>query len=216
MTVLGAFTAPTADEVEKLRRYLQLVRRLTSAALFKGKCTVGVNLHHDDDGVLQQDIIAPVSELEMSGLLTSFRQLWMASEPSAFPHVLAMLRKNAHALSGPAAQALIAELDDIGKDYKAVRKSSPDLSVLEAQLDGDKLIDVGPVRAERVLDDWVNGDIFHSDPEKRERFESREDRNTYWLALLVTVQDIAKVYVRLARVVKDILHEPTLVLPPGE
>jgi hypothetical protein len=66
------------------------------------------------------------------------------------------------------------------------------------------------------LDHWVNGDNFHSDPEKRERFESRKDRNMYWLALLVTVQDIAKVYVRLGRVVEDILHEPTLVSPPGE
>jgi hypothetical protein len=216
VTVQGALTAPTAAEVEKLRRYLQLVRRLTSAPLFKGACTVGVNLRHDDNGVLQQDIIAPVSELEMSGLLTSFRQLWMASEPSAFPHVLALLRKNAAALGGAAADALIAELDDIGKAYKDVRKSSPDLDVLEAQLDGDQLIDDGPVRAERVLDDWVNGDIFHSDPEKRERFQNREDRNMYWLALLVTVQDIAKVYVRLARVIKDVLHEATLVSPPGE
>src|SRR5436305_686128 len=85
------------------------------------------------------------------------------------------------------ADGLNAELDDVDKNYKAVRRSSPDVSILEAQLDGDKLIDDGPVRAERVLDDWVNGDIFHSDPEKRERFESREDRNAYWLALLVTV-----------------------------
>lgn len=214
--VVGAVSPPTTDELIQLRRYLQLVRRLTDAPLFKGDCTVGVHLLPDEDGALQQTVISPVNELEMAGVLTSFRQLWMSGEPAQFPKVLATLRTNAMALGGPTAQALIAELDDIGREYKEVRRASPDLGVLEAEFEGDLVTQDGPVRAERILDDWVNGDLFHSDPEKRERFESREDRNMYWLALLVTVQDMAKVYARLGRIVRDVLHEPQLVSPPHE
>jgi hypothetical protein len=196
------------DEVARLRRYLQLVERLTAAPLFHGGEQVGIDISPEG----RVAVIAPVDELQMRGLLTEFRQLWMSTEPSAFPRIFAELRASACARGTAQAQGVIAWLDELGRQYREVRKSSPDLGAFEAEFgESGEVARDEAVRAERILDDWVNGDIFHSDTSKRERFENAPDRDVYWFALLVAVQDMTRVYVALGWLVKQILNEPSPV-----
>lgn len=93
--------------------------------------------------------------------------------------------------------------------YSRLRRELPDFSVLEAEVGADReILRDGPVRAERIVDDWVNGVVFHSDNEKRDRVLFAGAPEMYLFVLFAAVQEFAKVYVVFARMAKAILAEP--------
>jgi hypothetical protein len=106
---------------------------------------------------------------------------------------------------------LVTWLDELGKEYSNVRRQLPDFTVLEAELapNGEVGRD-GSVRAERIIDDWINGRVFHSDQEKGDRIDAAGASVMYEFSLLAALQEVTKIYVIFARMAKAILAEPGL------
>lgn len=82
--------------------------------------------------------------------------------------------------------------------------------MLEAEVGQSGVLCDEAVRAERIVDDWINGEVFHDDEDKRRRIDWAGDPDAYLFGLLSGVQELTKVYVLFARMAKAILEEPSL------
>jgi len=111
----------------------------------------------------------------------------------------------------PTSAELVAWFDDIGRADRDARRSHPDFAVLEAEVGDLEVLRDEAVRAERILDDWVNGEVVHSNADKNARIDWAGDPEAYRLALLAALQQMTSVYVLFARMTKAILDEPVLV-----
>lgn len=154
--------------------------------------------------------VAPVDDFGMRGLLSYFRKLWQSGEPAQFGRVRSDLRRHVERSGLPASPELGDWLDELGKADKAARRALPDFSLLEAEVGDSGLLRDEAVRAERIVDDWVNGEVFHDDEDKRRRIDWAGDPDAYLVGLLSAVQELTKVYVLFARMAKAILEEPRL------
>jgi hypothetical protein len=205
---------PLDAELEnRLSEFLRLTRELTSSPLFKNP-KLELQFTPREDEHFTTTLEASVDYLQAKGTMMSFRQLWQDGEPYQFPVVRSRLRQHAVVSSRPHSPKFIAWADELGKAYSDARRGFPDFVVLEADIEaGGKVVERGPVRVERIIDDWINGDIAHSDPERRARIDAAGDPEMYAFALLAGVQEVTKVYVLLAQMAKAILDEPALRPP---
>jgi hypothetical protein len=95
-----------------------------------------------------------------------FRKLWMQGEPARFQDVLRLLRDNAkdEEVEPSASQALGA----IGRHFRNARRAVMMRHVIQR----DARTFPEPLRdftAEEVIDDWLNGVLFHADEEAEKR-----------------------------------------------
>lgn len=204
-----ALTPPETELRAKLERFVYLMRELTQSDLFLPNA-LSLRFLPRDDGLFDVECVAPLNDLEMRGLLTYFRQLWQDGEFAQFNALRGQLRQHVDASGLPASPELVEWLDDVGRANRRARRSFPDFGVLEAEIDESEVLRDEAVRAERILDDWVNGEVFHSDAEKNAHIDWAGDTEAYRFALLAAVLEITKVYVLFARMAKAILDEPAL------
>lgn len=207
-----ALTPPSPDLRRRLELFVRTTRSLTQSPLFKSP-TLSLECTPRGDGTFDVVCIAPVDDFGMRGLLTYFRKLWQSGEPAQFGRLRRDLRRHVASNGLPASVELLGWLDDIEKADKAARRALPDFSVLEAELDDSGVLRDEAVRAERIIDDWVNGEVFHDDEDKRRRIDWAGDPDAYLFGLLSAVQELTKVYVLFAQMAKAILEEPRLVGP---
>lgn len=206
-----ALSPPDADLRRRLELFVRTTRGLTQSPLFKSP-SLTLECTPRGDGTFNVVCVAPVDDLGMRGLLTYFRKLWQSGEAAQFGRLRSDLRRHVEGSTLPASPELVGWLDDIGKADKAARRALPDFSVLEAEIGESEILRNEAVRAERIVDDWVNGEVFHDDEDKRRRIDWAGDPDAYLFALLSAVQELTKVYVLLARMAKAILDEPALAV----
>lgn len=214
---VGQALQPVEEELRgRLTTYLRVVRTLTASPLFK-RGSVGLIFTPRGDGKFDVAAQAPLNWDELRGALTSLRRLWMDGEPTFFSRLRNLLRANACARGGAAAQDLVDWLDALGKEFSRVKAEWPlaadgeqSMAILEGHEDGGQLVDDGLVTPERVIDDWFNGEVFHGKEKHRRRIDAAGDPEAYVLALMIAVQEVTRVYVLLARLAKAILDEPSL------
>lgn len=204
-----ALSPPDADLRRRLELFVRTTRGLTQSPLFKSP-SLTLECNPRSDGTFDVVCIAPVDDFGMRGLLTYFRKLWQSGEAAQFGRLRSDLRRHVERSGLPASAELVGWLDDIGKADKAARRALPDFSVLEAEMGDSGVLRDEAVRAERIVDDWVNGEVFHDDDEKRRRIDWTGDPDAYLFALLSAVQELTKVYVLLAQMANAILNEPAL------
>lgn len=145
-----------------------------------------------------------------SGAAHLLRQLWQHGEFAQFGALRGRLRRHVEASGLPAPAELVGWLDGIGRADAHARRAYPDFAVLEAEVGESEVLRDEAVRAERILDAWVNGEVFHPDAEKNARIDWAGDSEAYRFALLAAVQDMTKVYVLFAPMAKAVLDEPAL------
>lgn len=204
-----ALSPPDADLRRRLELFVRTTRNLTQSPLFKTP-SLSLECTPRGDGTFDVVCVAPVDDFGMRGLLTYFRKLWQSGEPAQFGRLRSDLRRHVERSGLPASAELAGWLDDIGKADKAARRALPDFSVLEAEVGESGVLRDEAVRAERIVDDWVNGEVFHDDEDKRRRIDWAGDPDAYLFGLLSGVQELTKVYVLFARMAKAILEEPSL------
>jgi hypothetical protein len=206
----AALVPLNADLENRLSEFLRLTRELISSPLFK-RPKLELQFTPRKDEYFTTTLEASVDYLQAKGTMTSFRQLWQDGEAYQFPVVRSRLRQHAVASNGPDSPRFIAWADELGKAYSDACRRFPDFVVLEADIGaGGDVVEHGPVRVERIIDNWINGDIAHSDPARRARIDAAGDAEMYAFALLAGVQEVTKVYVLLAQMAKAILDEPAL------
>lgn len=207
---LGHALSPVdADVRDQLSEYLHVVRQLTARPLF-GPGALAIHLEPRDDSEFDVTAQAPVDWDGLRGAMTYFRRAWMNDERTCFSRVRNLIRLNATTRGGPDADSLVELLDEIGKQHPRARKELPDMAVLEGHAEDGEIVGDGQVSAERIIDDWFNGEIFHGDPKRRSRLDAAGDPDAYVFALMIVVQEVTRVYVQFARLTKAILAEPTL------
>lgn len=209
MRLGDAFGPLDADLHDGLAEYVHVVRSLTASPLF-GPGSVGLQLSPREDGQFDVSAQAPVDWDGLRGAMTYFRRIWMNNERTCFTRLRNLLRANAVVRGGQESDALIAWLDELGKEHSRVRKEMADMGVLEAHIEDGKLVEDGPVSPERIIDDWFKGEIFHGEPDRRERLDAAADPEAYLFALMIAVQELTRVYVLFARLARSILAEPAL------
>lgn len=208
--VSEAMTPLDQELQQRLERFLELIRGLTQSPLFKST-PIGLNLTPGAEGLFEVECVAPIDEFGMRGMLTYFRQLWLSGEPAQFGGLRNDLRRHVNDSGALASPELVRWLDDIGRSDRQARRSCPEMSVLEAEVGASGVLRDEAVRSERIIDDWCNGEVFHSDTEKRARINWAGDADAYRFTLLAAIQDVTKVYVLFGRMAKVILSEPTLL-----
>lgn len=205
----AALTAPDFGLRARLERFVHLTRGLTQSALFRPGA-LSLRCIPRDDGLFDVGCVVPINEFEIRGLLTYFRQPWQHGEFAQFGALRGRLRRHVEVSGLPASAELVGWLDSIGRGDADARRAYPDFAVLEAEVGESEVRRDEAVRAERILDDWVNGEVLHSDAEKNARIDWAGDPEAYRFALLAAVQDMTKVYVLFAQMAKAILDEPAL------
>ncbi len=204
-----AMTPPGEELRWRLERFLEVVQGLTRSPLFTSP-SIGLNLVPRGDELFDVECVTPVDDFEMRGMLTYFRHLWLSGEPAQFGRLRGDLRHHVEASGLPASAELVGWLDGVGRADRVARRSFPDFSVLEAETSPVGVVRDETVRAERIIDDWVNGEVFHSDAQQKARIDWAGDVEAYRFALLAAVQEVTKPYVLFGRMVKAILSEPAL------
>lgn len=194
--------APFAPlQVTQLERFLEVARRLTNESpLFAPGEKVGVEIW--SDGVKS---IAPVDRLQTAGLLTDFRQLYGPNEECSYSKLSALLGK--HSLDSEEGETLRVWLKELNRVHKECLIHG---AGFPWTMPGEQM---NFATTAALLDDWLNGDVFHSDPAHGARHRAAAEDASHRTALLTSVQALMGVYVSLARVIKLIVAEPVLRVP---
>jgi hypothetical protein len=207
---LGDALSPVEQDLrDRLAEYEHVIRSLTASPLF-GPGSVGLQLTPRDDGQFDVGAQAPVDWEGLRGAMTYFRRAWLNDERTCFTRLRSQIRANAMALAGPYSVELVEWLDALGKEHSRARRELPDMMVLEARTKDGAIVDERSASAERIIEDWFNGEIFHGDLQRRERLDAAGDPDAYVFALMIAVQNVTRVYVPLAWLANAILAEPAL------
>ncbi len=204
-----ALTPPDPDLRRRLELFVRTTRGLTQSPLFRSP-SISLECTPRGDGTFDVVCVSPVDDFGMRGLLTYFRKLWQSGEPAQFGRLRSDLRRHVEGSGLSVSAELVGWLDDIGGADKAARRAYPDFTVLEAEVGDAGILRDEAVRAERIVDDWVNGEVFHDDEDKRRRIDWAGDPDAYLFGLLTAVQELTKVFVLFGRMAKAILEEPRL------
>lgn len=139
-------------------------------------------------------------EDELRSMVLTFRHLWQTKEPARFQTVLTLVRAHVNRADTDSMYSG-ALLDLIGLRYRSARREVQMKHVWKEDPFG-KPKEV--FRAERVIDDWMNGVAFHSDEEKASRVLAWSPVSYEW-ALITSIRDVAAVMWELQLVVSDVL-----------
>lgn len=156
---LGSHFEPfTSGDLRVLELYDRLCGELGESTFFNAKVMFrfgpGTELIHAGFDALRS-------------MAMSFRQLWLQKEPAQFHRVLRVLREHAKPASG--AFDIVVVLDGLGRRYKAARREV----LMKHVWEGDPFGEAKETfDAERVINDWLNSGLFHTDNEAVARVTS--------------------------------------------
>lgn len=191
----SAFRPFDPDELELLDTYHRLVDGVAARPLFADGIKFRIGGGPDCD----PPVLEHAGEDALRSVMIDFRRLWLKKEPTRFGNVLVLLRE--HAEDGDA----VAALDALGRDFKEACRDG--LMGVRDPSDPENLKKIKPISARQVIDDWMNGDSFHGDPDARERVR-RWSPTTYEFSLIKAVNRISNVFLALDVVVVPILDFP--------
>lgn len=200
--VAGGLTPFALDEVEELELYRDLVAELSDWELANRQ---KIDLVIGSGGVLAEDI----EKADLVALATTFRKLgWLEKEPATFMRVRNLLGKHAHQ-AGTAEAAVVAKwLKDLKELRAAALKQSRVAAYELEHADGS----TETLTPETILDMLINGAVFHTDKQLRERWQQLGGWKSPALVLIaiVTIWDLVRMFQGLDAVVEKVLATPSL------
>jgi hypothetical protein len=192
------------EEVRVLKRYRELVADLDHSALARReKLTFDIGATGDDrlDGVTVDQI---------KSLAVDFRKLGWNNERSGatFDQVRNLIKRHARASGTPEGQTLIGWF----KELKSVRRELLNKSRVlgwKLELPDGSTHDVTP---EEILDVFINGATFHSDEDKRKRWEELGGWASALLRwnLVLAMWDFLELFRAVDKFVGSVLVNPAL------
>lgn len=192
--VSSAFQAFSKEALDLLALYHELVGGVVGRPFFSGGVKFSFGAGRDG----QPPSLQHAGEDALRSVMIDFRRLWLQKEPTRFGNVLGLMRK--HAVDG----AVIVALDELGRDFKDACRDGVMGKIDPSHPDNpEKII---PIRARQVIDDWINGDSFHGDPEARERVR-RWSPPAYEFSLIKAVNRVSNVCLALDVPIAAILAE---------
>jgi hypothetical protein len=204
--VPAGLTPFSADEVEQLMLYRELVTELTDWELANRQ---QIQIHVSGYGLLESGI----RKADLVALSTSFRKLgWSQDEPATFSQVRNLIGKHAHESASPEAAAITIWLKDLKNHRAAALRESQVLAYELEHSDGT----TETLRPEDVLNMLINGAIFHSDRLLRERWKQLDGWKSPALVMIavLTIRELIRMFQELEQLVETILATPAL-LPPA-
>jgi hypothetical protein len=152
------FESFTSGDLRVLELYDRLCSELGKSTFFNARVMfrfgAGTELTHAGFDALRS-------------MAMSFRQLWLQKEPAQFHRVLRVLREHTKPSNG--AFDVVLVLDELGRRYKDARREVLMKHVWEGDPFGEPK---ETFDAERVINDWLNSGLFHTDSEAVARVTS--------------------------------------------
>jgi hypothetical protein len=186
-----ALTPPQPDLRRRLELFVQTMRDRTQSPLFRSP-SISLECRPRGDGTFDVVCVSPVDDLGMRGLLTySARSGRTVSQRGSAGSGAtsggtwrAVGRRRRPSSSGGSTTSAARTRRRAGpfRSHRA-RGGVGNASVLRDEA----------VRAERIVDDWVSGEVFHDDQDTRRRIDWAGDRDAYLFGLLTAVQELTKV-----------------------
>ncbi len=195
-----AFKRFDPEDLAHLEAFANLCERLNDRALFKQ----GARFHFSassTNGVHQH--LEHAGEDALRSMMMDFRRLWMSSEPTFFPRLRNRVRAHADP-AVPQGAAALAAIDLLGRDFKEACEDGA-LGLFE-QGETESPDNIRWIKARQVVDDWINGDAFHGDPEPQARVGIWE-ASSYEFVLIKAVNRITNVWLAFCVLLVAILDE---------
>jgi hypothetical protein len=190
--VQSAFRPFDQDELRLLGAYHELVDGVAGRPLF----AEGIKFRIGGGAESEPTILQHAGEDALRSVMIDFRRLWMQKEPTRFGNVLKLLREHSED------EETTASLDALGRDFKDACRD--ELMGIRDPSDPENMRKIKPIFARQVIDDWMNGDSFHGDPDARDRV-SRWSPPAYEFSLIKAVNRISNVCLALDVVILPIL-----------
>lgn len=203
----AGLTPFAADEVAELEQYRELVGELNDWQLANRQ---KIDLVIGAGGVLAEDI----DKEALVSLATTFRKLgWLEDEPATFNKVRNLLGKHAHRAGTSEAADIQQWLKDV-KDLRAAALRQSRVAAYELEHEDGSTETMTP---KVILDMLINGAVFHSDKQLRERWNQLGGWKSPALVLiaLVTIWDLIRMFQALDAVVAKALDSPSLRPAPA-
>jgi hypothetical protein len=162
--IARGMTPLTPDEVRTLQDYRGLVADLNECALAKrNKITVNI-------GRPAEEALGDITRDEIKSLAADFRRLGWNNEPSGatFNHVRNLIARHASEAGTAEAETLLEWFKELKSVRAHLLKRARVLGWIIQQPDGST-VEITP---EELLDIFINGGVFHSDREMRDRWNA--------------------------------------------
>ena len=192
--VTSAFLPFREEELGLLSTYHDLVGGVTGRPFFAN----GIKLSFKAGPNTVPPSLKHAGEDALRSVMIDFRRLWLRKEPTRFDNVLRLVRQHAED------EATVAVLDALGRDFKDACRD--ELMGITDPNDPENPQKFTPIRARQVIEDWLNGDSFHGDPEARERVK-RWSSTAYEFSLVKAVNRVTNVCLALDVPIAAILAE---------
>ena len=152
------------------------------------------------------DVELNVREDDIGAFLMPFRQLYQQSDETEVGKVRNMLSKHAHEQGTPEGAQTVEDLKSWKADYRGSLRESPMGTMIEFDSRSNKRVEYTP---ENIIENWLNGDFFHAEPEAARKLEGR-DRGLHAFVLIGAVEHVAGYMLELGDLARAILNEPAL------
>ena len=188
------------EEQRSLKDYRSLVADLNESALAqRDKLTMHI-------GAQGEDALDGVTRDEIKSLATDFRRLGWNNEASGatFNQIRNLIARHAAEAATPESQTLLAWFKELKTLRAQMLKQSRVLGWVIEQPDGST-VEITP---EELLDVFINGAVFHSDPEMRDRWTALggwQSGLVLWNVVLA-LWDFAELFRALDRFVETVLE----------
>jgi hypothetical protein len=200
--VAQAFTPFDEQEMRRIRRYANRVKRLRECKLWEQLPALTVK-GSTIEGQARADITHAGTEADRSHFLMMFRPLYMKTEVNGFLQVAAMMREHAEKKGGPDAATAVEMIAEYEQGHHQELRSS----VLEIREAGGNYV----VPPERLFKTWLSGHDFHEDEAKTDILDRLALPGVYeWVYLHMAVS-LAAIYCRFGTFANAILREPSLL-----
>jgi hypothetical protein len=194
-----------SDELEQLGLYRELVSELSDWQLANRQ---KIDLVIGAGGVLAEDI----EKADLIALATTFRKLgWLEDEPATFNKVRNLLGKHAYQAGNPEAEEIQKWLKDV-KDLRAAALKQSRVAGYQLEHEDGTIETMTP---KLILDMLINGAVFHSDKQLRDRWNQLGGWKSPALVLIamVTIWDLIRMFQALDAVIAKVLASPSLRPP---
>jgi hypothetical protein len=181
---LGArFESFGSDDLRKLRLYARLCRELGESTFLNDD----VSFNFGAEG----DRLTHAGSDALRSMSMSFRQLWMQDEDAQFHRIHRILRQAVKPSSD--GTDVVAVLDELGRRHRQARR---EVMMKHVWVDDPVGVPKQTFDAERVINDWLYGGQFHSDPEAAARVQSWSPVAYEW-SLIKALQEVIGVLFEL-------------------
>ena len=158
----AGLTPLAADEIRQLELYREIVGELNEWQLANRQ---KIDLVIGPGGVLAEDI----EKVDLVALATTFRKLgWLEDEPATFNKVRNLLGRHAHQAANAEAAVIQPWLKDV-KELRAAALRQSRVAGYQLEHEDGTTETMTP---KMILDVLINGAIFHSDKQLRDRWNA--------------------------------------------